>query len=147
MTLMMKVSILCVPNHKILEKGPLKQIPTDTVLQYTIQLLEVGQLIESTEQRPVKTISEGFLQKEVGEQDDLDENKDIINTNEFSLTILNPEDPTGETPKPGARVKVHYTGMFTNGDVFDSSVTKGRKPFEFLVGVGQVIQCWEDALS
>lgn len=29
---------------------------------------------------------------------------------------------TGETPKKGSKVKVHYTGKLTNGNVFDSSV-------------------------
>ena len=54
----------------------------------------------------------------------------------------------GEGEKVGVnkKVKVHYTGSLTNGTVFDSSLTRGE-PFEFVVGVGQVIKGWDEALS
>ena len=55
---------------------------------------------------------------------------------------------TGEGEKVGAnkKVKVHYTGSLTDGTVFDSSVERGV-PFEFVVGVGQVIRGWDEALA
>tara|TARA_B100000959_G_scaffold270928_1_gene318457 strand:- start:2223 stop:2564 length:342 start_codon:yes stop_codon:yes gene_type:complete len=55
---------------------------------------------------------------------------------------------TGEGEKVGVnkKVKVHYTGSLTDGTVFDSSVGRGV-PFEFVVGVGQVIKGWDEALS
>lgn len=39
---------------------------------------------------------------------------------------------------------VHYTGKLENGTVFDSSKNPGRDPFRFTVGLGQVIQGWEE---
>jgi FKBP-type peptidyl-prolyl cis-trans isomerase FkpA len=44
---------------------------------------------------------------------------------------------TGATAVVGNTVTVHYTGMFTNGTVFDSSV--GRTPIQFQLGSNQVI--------
>lgn len=41
-------------------------------------------------------------------------------------------------------VKVHYTGKLDDGTVFDSS--RGRQPFEFTLGEGQVISGFEDAV-
>ena len=39
---------------------------------------------------------------------------------------------------------VHYTGKLEDGTVFDSSKNPGREPFRFTVGLGQVIQGWEE---
>ena len=52
----------------------------------------------------------------------------------------------GDTPRAGQQVSVHYTGKFANGDVFDSSVDRGE-PFTFVLGQGQVIQGWDEALT
>ena len=53
----------------------------------------------------------------------------------------------GQGPKcpPGAFVTVHYHGTLQDGSVFDSSVNKGR-PFNFQVGVGQVIKGWDEGI-
>lgn len=59
--------------------------------------------------------------------------------------ILTPGD--GETfPKKGDQLTMHYTGtLASNGKQFDSSVSRG-KPFQFVIGIGQVIQGWDDGV-
>jgi FKBP-type peptidyl-prolyl cis-trans isomerase len=52
----------------------------------------------------------------------------------------------GAKVEPLQTVKVHYTGRFTDGTVFDSSVERGT-PFEFTVGAGQVIPGWDATVS
>lgn len=44
----------------------------------------------------------------------------------------------------GSTVNVHYTGKLTNGEVFDSS--EGKAPLSFVVGSGQIIPGFENAI-
>lgn len=65
----------------------------------------------------------------------------------------------GEHPKKGNTVKVNYTGKLLDGKVFDTSVESAAKehgvhnpqrpyePIGFKLGVGQVIQGWDEGIS
>lgn len=51
---------------------------------------------------------------------------------------------TGESPRPGQTVTVHYTGTFENGTKFDSSI--GGEPLSFRIGVARVIKGWDEGV-
>ncbi len=51
----------------------------------------------------------------------------------------------GREAKSGDMLSMNYTGMLSNGTVFDSS-SRGGRPLQFQLGVGQVIQGWDQGI-
>lgn len=58
------------------------------------------------------------------------------------MKIETTQEGTGTEITNGKRAVMHYTGKLTNGTVFDSSLSRGI-PFEFNLGVGEVIKGWD----
>lgn len=57
---------------------------------------------------------------------------------------------TGALAKAGQTVTVNYTGMFTNGTKFDSSIDSAFghvEPFSFQLGASQVIKGWDEGVA
>jgi peptidylprolyl isomerase len=71
-------------------------------------------------------------------------------TTASGLQIIDSKEGTGVTPKTGQTCVMHYTGwLYENGQKgkkFDSSVDR-NEPFEFKIGVKQVIGGWDEGVG
>ena len=113
-------------------KGKEKILPTDAQIK-------VQNTITDLQKRKAKEKSaegELFL-TENGKRSEV-----ITTESGLQYEILN--QGNGALPTAEDKVKVHYTGMFIGGEVFDSSVERGE-PTTF--GVTQVIKGWQEALQ
>jgi FKBP-type peptidyl-prolyl cis-trans isomerase len=72
------------------------------------------------------------------------ENKEIIMDN--GLIIEDIIIGVGTTAEKYSIATVHYTGKLQDGTVFDSSQKIGREPLRFTLGVGQVIDGWDQGV-
>jgi peptidylprolyl isomerase len=53
----------------------------------------------------------------------------------------------GAEAKEGDKVSVQYVGvLFKDGKQFDASWDRGKEPFEFTIGQGQVIDGWDEGV-
>ena len=73
-----------------------------------------------------------------------------VMTTADGLKIIDTQVGTGASPKTGQTCVMHYTGwLYENsakGKKFDSSVDR-NEPFEFKMGVGQVIRGWDEGVA
>ena len=71
-------------------------------------------------------------------------------TTPSGLQIIDSKVGTGPSPKTGQTCVMHYTGwLYENGakgKKFDSSVDRGE-PFEFKIGLRQVIAGWDEGVA
>lgn len=88
----------------------------------------------------------------------INNNAPIIHTGNTQMTRIKTasgleyeilKEGSGISPSVGKEVTVHYTGWLDAngqpGQEFDSSIKRGR-PFSFYIGVGHVIQGWDEGV-
>lgn len=67
-------------------------------------------------------------------------------TTDSGLEFILAEKGHGKKATEGYTVSVHYSGYLDDGTMFDSSLKRGT-PFEFTIGMKQVIAGWEEGLA
>ncbi len=106
-------------------------------MSITINPTEIQQQVaEGITLNPTNTIAENIMAQD---------NEEIITT-DSGLQYVVLTEGNGATPQKGQTVVVHYTGTLEDGSKFDSSRDRNQ-PFQFKVGVGQVIQGWDEGVG
>lgn len=76
-----------------------------------------------------------------------DLNSQVQSTDSGLKYIIHEEGVDGTKTPPGQGVKVHYYGVLeSDGTMFDNSFGRGS-PLQFPLGVGQVIQGWDEGIG
>ncbi len=71
----------------------------------------------------------------------------MTTVDELKIEVLRePSDPESTKAAAGHDLLVHYTGMLTDGTVFDTSRKPGRDFLTFKLGDGMVIKGWDQGL-
>lgn len=78
--------------------------------------------------------------------DYLAKNNIVAEPTESGMYYVVTEPGNGEKPEVGKPVTMHYIGTLLDGTEFDSSV-KRDEPFQFILGVGQVIPGWDEGVQ
>ncbi len=64
-----------------------------------------------------------------------------------NLEITDIWEGDGQVAKAGDRVQVHYVGVaYSTGEEFDASWNRGQ-PLEFQLGIGHVIEGWDEGVQ
>ncbi len=102
-----------------------------------------------------KEVFEKEMAEKAAKQKDVDDKilQDYIKANNLKaektasgLYYVIKEEGTGEKPANGKMVTVHYKGLLLSGKVFDESYKRGE-PFQFQLGMGQVIKGWDEGIA
>jgi FK506-binding protein 2/FK506-binding protein 14 len=67
-------------------------------------------------------------------------------TSELQVAVTWKPNPCPALSKRGDRMSMLYTGKLEDGTVFDTTSSPGRSAFEFTLGVGKVIEGWDQGL-
>ncbi|MBN2236860.1 MAG: FKBP-type peptidyl-prolyl cis-trans isomerase [Bacteroidales bacterium] len=112
---------------------------------FNIRMHDV-QSLEELEKEKNRLRAEKLVEEEDQINDYILENNVAVNPTESGLYFIPIREGNGAEAKAGKMVKVHYTGKFLNGALFDSSYERG-KPIEFELGRGRVISGWDEGIA
>lgn len=119
---------------------------TDTA---EVSVIAEGDTLVAQSASDLLTDDAALADDEMAEDDTTEDATDMaeeFTTTSSGLKYVDIVEGTGAMPSTGQRVQVHYTGTLEDGSKFDSSRDRNR-PFEFQIGVGQVIKGWDEGVA
>ena len=120
------------------------EAPDTAVAESIAQATPASDTVESTAQASPTPTIETENKTPQASDNKMSEEKIVTTPSGLKYEVL--QEGSGATPENGQTVTVHYTGTLEDGSKFDSSRDRGQ-PFQFKVGIGQVIQGWDEGLS
>lgn len=117
----------------------------------TLEIVRVGEEAQKWNAVEAFRTFEGNRQKKIEDAKKLGEAKMEelaagFDKTESGLRYKMIQKGTGKNAENGKTVAVHYEGSLETGKVFDSSYPR-KKPIEFKLGQGQVIEGWDEGIA
>ncbi|WP_396162108.1 peptidylprolyl isomerase [Flavobacterium sp.] len=138
-------------GHVVSGQEVVDKIAKDDVIT-AVKIIRVGK--EAKKFNAEKVFADYFINKEAADKMAAEKQKEAKEKTlkEFANAASTPsglkyivlQEGTGNKPVATSNVKVHYTGMFLDGKVFDSSVQRGET-IDF--GLNQVIKGWTEGVQ
>jgi FKBP-type peptidyl-prolyl cis-trans isomerase len=141
-------------NHTVFGKVVEGQEVVDAIVQgdeiNTLEIIRVGEAAEKFNAIEAFRIFEGAREKRIEAERaaiaaELEKVSAGFSETKSGLRYQIIQKGNGKQAQKGNKVAVHYKGQLMDGTVFDSSY-KRNQPLEFQVGVGQVIEGWDEGI-
>ena len=142
-------TFICNTDSVFLKLFRFSEVPADLEsVEYIYFYIKMNDIMSKEEMQAKKEAeAQRMAEEEAGLRDTyIAENYPGVKPTESGLYFISEKKGRGKMPVPGEKVKVHYTGKFLDGKVFDSSIERGQ-PFEFTLGQGQVIKGWDEGIA
>jgi FKBP-type peptidyl-prolyl cis-trans isomerase FkpA len=147
-----QATVIVPSNLAFGREGRGDMVPPYTTMIYDVEVVELTtkeqhqQQLEQKEKEMNQKEEQSRLNEKANIQKYMQENNLTGTPTSTGLYYIEEVKGTGPRAEAGKRVKVHYTGRLLNGNKFDSSVDRGE-PFEFQLGMGQVIKGWDEGIA
>ncbi len=141
-------------NHTVFGHVVEGQDVVDAIAQgdkiQSLEILRIGDDAQKWNAVEAFRTFEGAREKRVAEEKEkmaaeLDKIAAGFESTESGLRYQYIQKGSGKRAVKGNKVAVHYKGQLVNGMEFDNSY-KRKQPIEFTVGVGQVIEGWDEGI-
>ena len=137
-------------GHVVEGQDVVDAVEGDDALE-SIEIIRVGEEAQKWNAVEAFRTFEGSREKRIAEQkkmaeEALEKLASGFQKTESGLRYQIIQRGIGTQAEKGKKVSVHYQGALENGQVFDSSY-KRKQPIDFQLGVGQVIEGWDEGIA
>jgi len=137
-------------GHVIEGQDIIDAIEQDDLME-SVEIVRVGEAAENFNAIEAFRTFEGDREKRVGDAKaktdaELDKLSAGFEKTDSGLRYQFIQKGSGKMAEKGKKVSVHYKGQLTDGTVFDSSYER-KQPIDFNLGIGQVIQGWDEGIQ
>jgi len=114
-------------------------------VRFIVTLVDVFSQAEM-QQKQMQQMNE-FIEKDSAAFETFLATKQNVQTTTSGLRYIVVKSNKGKQVTKGSKVSMMYRGTLLNGEEFDGNMSGDKPPFEFTVGLGQVIPGWDEGVA